>query len=46
MPKFVTQKPEVFAGKSSNGNAETGGIQVTLDYNRPNDPKVLLYIKF
>lgn len=29
----------------SNGNAETGGIQVTLDYNRPNDPKVLFEIK-
>jgi GNAT superfamily N-acetyltransferase len=23
------------------GNAEIGGIQVTLDYNKPNDPKVL-----
>ncbi len=24
-----------------NGNSETDGVQVTLDYNRPNDPKVL-----
>jgi hypothetical protein len=23
------------------GDAEIDGIQVTLDYNRPNDPKVL-----
>ena len=23
------------------GNAEVDGIQVTLDYNKPNDPKVL-----
>jgi GNAT superfamily N-acetyltransferase len=29
----------------SNGNAEIEGIQVTLDYNRPNDPKVLFEIK-
>ena len=26
---------------SSNGNAEIDGIQVTLDYNKPDDPKVL-----
>ncbi len=25
----------------SKGNAEIDGVQVTLDYNRPNDPKVL-----
>lgn len=25
----------------SNGNAEIDGIQVTLDYNKPGDPKVL-----
>jgi len=25
----------------SNGNAEIDGIKVTLDYNKPNDPKVL-----
>jgi hypothetical protein len=29
----------------SDGNAEIEGIQVTLDYNRPNDPKVLFEIK-
>ena len=29
----------------SNGNAEIEGTQVTLDYNRPNDPKVLFEIK-
>jgi len=29
----------------SNGNAEINGIQVTLDYNKPNDPKVLFEIE-
>ena len=29
----------------SKGNAEIEGIQVTLDYNRPNDPKVLFEIR-
>ena len=29
----------------SKGNAEIAGIQVTLDYNRPNDPKVLFEIE-
>jgi ribosomal protein S18 acetylase RimI-like enzyme len=28
----------------SKGNAELDGIQVTLDYNKPNDPKVLFEI--
>lgn len=28
-----------------NGNAEIGGVQVTLDYNKPEDPKVLFEIK-
>ena len=27
--------------KIGEGNAEVDGIQVTLDYNKPNDPKVL-----
>ena len=27
------------------GNAEIDGVQVTLDYNRPNDPKVLFEIR-
>jgi ribosomal protein S18 acetylase RimI-like enzyme len=29
----------------SKGNAEIEGFQVTLDYNKPNDPKVLFEIK-
>ncbi|MBT8349635.1 MAG: GNAT family N-acetyltransferase [Deltaproteobacteria bacterium] len=29
----------------SDGNAEIDGIQVTLDYNKPNDPKVLFEIE-
>ena len=29
----------------SKGNSEIQGIQVTLDYNKPNDPKVLFEIK-
>ena len=29
----------------SKGNSEIEGIQVTLDYNKPNDPKVLFEIK-
>ena len=29
----------------STGDVEIEGIQVTLDYNRPNDPKVLFNIK-
>lgn len=31
--------------KISQGNAEIEGIQVTLDYNRPDDPKVLFEIE-
>ena len=27
------------------GNAQIDGIQVTLDYNKPNDPKVLFKIE-
>ncbi len=29
----------------SKGNSEIGGTQVTLDYNKPNDPKVLFEIR-
>jgi hypothetical protein len=31
--------------ETSKGNSEIEGIQVTLDYNKPNDPKVLFEIK-